>query len=251
MTISRLLPSLSFALALAVGCSSAPTDIVPSGLQYSGAVVPPQGDAAWLELSAPLFPDAVVFQQFQDPSLYAGLSDAERVALIDDDVRVFEDLLTLCAADYPAITLQTEGGPALDSEQIKANYDEVARCGYELYGAKPYWVPHHVSDVDVCARKLGADWRLPTEDDVLSWTEDDLQFFQDTLTVPDNGEFPEHFYYSLDIYVRASDGSLALGNLAPGADHVTPLPVSGADLDALYIGNGRPIGLRCVRGLDM
>jgi hypothetical protein len=237
---------------LVAGCGGTVTDptgdgTAQSGLQYDGSIVLPPDAAQSLELSAPLFPDATVFQQFTDASVYPSLSSADRVALVDDDVRVFEDLLTLCAPTHPQIKLRAANDPPLTAAEIAANYDEVARCAYEEYGAKPYWVPHHVDDVDVCARKLGEGWRLPTEADVAAWQENDFEFFQDTLTLPQSGQFPSYFYYSLDIYVRANDGTIALGNLAPQTQHVVPLPVSGADLDALYIGDGHPIGLRCVR----
>jgi hypothetical protein len=246
---------LASMFVLVVGCGGSgggsspdPSDDIDPGLQYEGSIALVQANEQVVELSAPLFPDATVFQIFQDATVYPGLSEAERLALVDDDVRTFGELLPLCAATNPAIKLQVEGDPPLTAAEIATNYDEVARCAYEQYGAKPYWVPQHVSDVDVCGRKLGLDWRLPTEADVNGFEEGDFKFFQETLTAqPGLDEFPVHFYYSLDVYVRAGDGSLALGNLAPDAEHVVPLPVSGSELDALYIGNGRPIGLRCVR----
>jgi hypothetical protein len=234
------------------GCGNvAPNEgegIVQTGLRYQGSIAIDSSDQQQLELSAPLFPDSTVFERFQDASIYATLTEAERLALIDDDVRTFEELLPLCAATHPAIHLQTPGGPPLTPAQIVTNYDEVARCAYQDYGAKPYWVPQHVHDVDICGRKLGAEWRLPTEADIATLQESDFQFFQDTLTAqPGADSFPTHFYYSLDMYLRGGDGTLAFGDLAPGANHVTPLPISGDEWTTLYLGNGRPIGLRCWR----
>lgn len=245
----RLAPFAALFLIVA-GCGGETTGPInqgtaQSGLQYDGAIALPADDAQRTELSAPLFPDATVFQQFQDAGVYPTLSSAERDALVDDDVRSFEELLNLCAPSHPAITLQTDG--PLTADEIAANYEAVARCAYDDYGAKPYWVPQHVDDVDICGRKLGDGWRLPTEADVAAWQESDFEFFQDTLTLPESEAFPSYFYYSLDIYVRADDGTIALGDLAPETQHVLPLPVSGAALDALYIGDGHPIGLRCVR----
>jgi len=37
-----------------------------------------------------------------------------------------------------------------------------------------------------------------------------------------------------------------LFNLAPATEHVLPLPVAEDALDALYLGDGHPIGLRCL-----
>ncbi|MDI1444308.1 hypothetical protein [Polyangium sp. 6x1] len=243
------------AFVLLAGCVESPRDpgqpqdgAFRPGLQYAGAIaLGNAGGQASLELSAPLFPDARVFQQFQDGSVYPSLSGADRDALLDV-VYTFEELVPLCAPTHPAIKQQGPGDPPLTQAEIATNYDEVARCAYEDYGAKPYWVPQHVSDVDVCASKLGADWRMPTEADVAAFEESDFAFFQSTLAAqPDLNSFPIHFYYSLDIYVRAGDGELALGNLAPETDHVVPLPVSGAAMNELYLGNGKPIGLRCLR----
>lgn len=238
--------------ALIAGCgddSPAPAgDGAPqAGLQYEGLIASQQVRRQRIELSAPLFPDARVFQRFQDGSAYPSLSEAERLALIDD-VRTFEELLPLCAAKHPKIKLQVMGAPPLTLGQIVTNYDEVATCAYEDYGAKPYWVPQHVNDVDICGRKLGEDWRLPTEADVGRFDERDFAFFQATLTAQPGGDsFPVHFYYSLDVYVRGSDGTIKLGNLAPTDDHILALPISGQALNELYIGDGRPIGLRCLR----
>ncbi|MBI2390184.1 MAG: hypothetical protein HYV09_11400 [Deltaproteobacteria bacterium] len=55
------------------------------------------------------------------------------------------------------------------------------------------------------------------------------------------------WYYRLEVYARAKDGGLALGNLAPGVPHLAPLPVTGTAMNALYLGAGKPIGLRCMR----
>lgn len=242
---------LAFApmLVLVTGCAGEVSNgdggngTAKSGLQYDGSIARPR-DGAQNELSAPLFPDATVFQQFQDASVYGSLSSAQRTALVDDDVRTFEQLLNDCAASYPAIKLEGEGGAPLTAAEIATNYAEVARCGYEVYGAKPYWVPSHVADVDICGRKLGDGWRLPTEADVAGWQESDFEFFKDTLTIPGSDE---HWYYSLEVYLRATDGTIKLANLAPQTEHVSSLPVSGSDLDALYIGGERKIVVRCVR----
>jgi hypothetical protein len=222
-------------------------DAITSGLQYGGAIATPaKTDGARFQLSAPLFPDMVVFQQFQGVGVYEGTSPEERLRLIDESVKTFDDLLTACAPTYPSIKLRQPGDPPLTSAELRTNYDEVANCGYRQYGAKPYWVPQYVSDVDICSAKLGSTWHLPTESDIGGLADSDFQMFSDTMTVPTgNTSFPVEWYYRLKVYVRAADGSLSLGDLGPANTHLTPLPATGADLGQLYVGNGQPIGLRC------
>lgn len=216
-----------------------------SALTYSGSILPP---GAPYELSAPLFPDMIVFQRFQDGSRYPATTAAETQKLLDDHVKTFDQLLVLCAPVDSRIKLRADGDPPLTLEQIRINYDAVARCGYEKYGAKPYWVPQMVADHDICARKLGPDWHLPTAADIGSLSESDFKLFSDTLTaLPGADWFPVQWYYRLEVYARDAMGALALGNLAPAATHVSPLPVSGAAMNALYLGDGKPIGLRCFR----
>jgi len=221
------------------------------GLQYSGSVITevnPSGPK--VELSAPLFPNITVFQRFSEPSRYVGTTEAERLRLVDDEVKTFEQLLSLCAAEYPTITLRTASAPPLTLDQLRANYAAVARCGYDKYGAKPYWVPQMVSDIDICARKLGASWHLPTAAEIGALDEASFKLFESTLTaLPGSDWFPVQWYYRLDLFARQSDGTLALGNLAPGATHLSPLPVGGSAMNVLYLGGGKPIGLRCMRSL--
>jgi hypothetical protein len=223
--------------------------VVTSGLQYEGAIATePTGNGSRFEVSAPLFPDSRVFQRFQSVGEYEKTTASERLKLIDDDVKTFDELLRACSPTHPNITLRGPGTSAPTVAQLRTNYDEVAHCAYDQYGAKPYWVPEHVIDVDICARKLGAAWHLPTEAEILELTDSEFQMFEDTMTaLPGNGLFPVQFYYRLEIYVRPTEGMLALGNLAPGTPHVSTLPVAPELMTALYIGNGKPIGLRCFR----
>src|SRR5690242_2096651 len=115
---------------LVVGCgggSTGPTNdgSAQSGLQYDGAIALPWDASERVELSAPLFPDSRVFQQFQDASAYPALSSGDRLALVDDDVRTFEELLSICAETHPAIELRAEGDPPLTTAELRTNYDEV------------------------------------------------------------------------------------------------------------------------------
>lgn len=224
-----------------------PVGEVSSGLQYSGAIATPTTtDRARLQLSAPLFPDMTVFQRFQGSGVYDATSATERLRLIDENVKTFDTLLTDCSPTHPNITLRASGDPPLTIDQLRTNYDEIANCGYQKYGAKPYWVPAYVSDIDICAQKLGPTWHLPSEADILGLTDADFQMFSDTMTaLPGKDSFPVEWYYRLQVYVRAADGSLSLGDLGPASTHVSALPVPSAMLGELYLGNGNPIGLRC------
>jgi hypothetical protein len=205
-----------------------------------------------IELSAPLFPDMRVFQKFQagagdgGTSAYAQTTTQERIDLVTQDVKSFPELLELCAPKYPAIKLWSPGDPPLTASEISANYDAIASCGYLEYGAKPYWVPQHVSDVDMCGLKLGADWRLPTEEDLAGLTEADFTFFADILSAqPAKGSFPSHIYYNLETYIRGTDGSLKLGDFSPGSQHVRPLETT--DLEMLYFYSA----VRCIRVTEL
>jgi hypothetical protein len=220
-----------------------------SGLQYEGSVATePTASGARIELSAPLFPDSTVFQRFQNPAAYPAIDAAEKLRLVDENVKTFDELLTLCAPTHPTIKLLAAGDPPLSVAELHVNYDEVARCAYAQFGAKPYWVPQHVADVDICARKLGPTWHLPTEADVVGLLDAESQLFADTLTVPAGPDwFPVEWYYRLAIYARGADGALVLADLAPGAKRIAPLGISGAALSELYLGNGSVIGLRCMR----
>jgi hypothetical protein len=228
-------------IACGGGASSGDGTPMP-GLQYSGMIA----TSSQLELSAPIVPDSVIWQ-YQGGSRYpATLADA--AALVRDTTYTYEFLLAACAPAYPTIAVASPG-QKLTEAQLEANYDQVARCAYEKHGAKPYWMPQILDDVDVCALKLGSGWRLPTEADLARFSEADFQLFKDTMTIGASGTdmFPRQFYFSLDIYVRGSDGALKWGDLTPGATHVGPLPVSDAELKDHYLGNGRPISVRCLR----
>lgn len=206
-----------------------PVGELTSGLQYSGAIATQAKTAgSRILLSAPLFPDTVVFQRFSGAGVYDSTSTTERLKLIDENVKTFDELLLACAPTHPAIKLRASGDALLTVAELRANYDEVANCGYRDYGAKPYWVPQYVSDVDICAAKLGSTWHLPAESDIGALADADFQMFSDTMTaLPGKTSFPVEWYYRLQVYARAADGSLALGDLGPASTHVSPLPVAG------------------------
>ena len=212
-----------------------------AGLQYTGAMGYQRDER--VEISAPILPDMVIWQ-YKGGAGYPSTA-AEATALVRDTTYTYEHLLEACQPKYREIVLYD--GTPLTREQLETNYDQVSRCAYYEYGCKPYWMPQILDDVDVCALKLGTGWRLLAEDDIDGFSEVDFQFFKDTMSIAQGGDwFPRQFYFSLDAYVRARDGSLVLGNLAPSTDHLVPLPIAPSDMTVLYFGNGQPIGVRCV-----
>lgn len=232
-----------------VAADAEPAAARSDGLQYEGSILThTSSTGARVELSAPLFPDMTGFQQFQSPTAYPAMSAADRAKLVDERVKTFDELLALCAPTHPGIVAWKAGDAPLSLAQLQSNYDEVARCGYEQFGAKPYWVPQLLADVDVCEQKLGADWHLPTVPTIELLTADDFAIFASTMTaLPGNDWFPVQFYYQLRLYARDADGKLVLANLAPATTHVSPLPVSGAAMNELYVGDADKIGVRCIR----
>ncbi|HEY3450196.1 MAG TPA: hypothetical protein VGK67_27830 [Myxococcales bacterium] len=234
---------LSILLLLLLGsCSSATgngpqgTSATKPGLQYSGAIA----THALGQISAPLLPDMIVWQ-YKGGSGYPA-STAEAVALVRDTTYTYGFLLTVCARTHPEITLSTDPS-ALTAEQLRANYDHVARCAYEEYGAKPYWMPQILNDVDVCALKLGAGWRLLSEADLDAFSEEDFLLFKNTMTGESADGFTQ-FYFSLNAYARARDGSIRWADLNPGAIHLRALPLTYGGMKDLLVEPA--IGVRCM-----
>jgi hypothetical protein len=162
----------------------------------------------------------------------------------------FDWLLAHCAPQYPKIVVDDDdGGVELTPDQLAVNYAEVARCAYEKYLAKPYWVPKLVDDVDICGTEMGSDFRLISEADLASLDEADFQSIATTWNHALNGaEFTE-FFGSPEIWVRAADGTIAAGTLAPDVkgNRVTPLP-PGTSPTEHYEGS---LSLRCIRRTDV
>ena len=105
-------------------------------------------------------------------------------------------------------------GSPLTLAQIKTNYIEVAKCAYDL-GSKPVWIPMMIHDVGLCELAMGPEWHLLSQSDLASFTSNDYKLFADLVPVDD---YAAAFYFSLDVYVRGSDGRLKLGRLVPGSD---------------------------------
>jgi hypothetical protein len=196
-----------------------------------------------VEISAPILPRTTVIYQAFPTTL-----DGEK-AMAHDAALLFDGLLQACAPLYPKITLDP-GGAGLTADQLGMNYDQVGRCSYEQYVAKPYWIPKLVDDVDICGTEMGAGWRLITEADLVSLRDADFQAVADTWShFVVGGQGFAGFFASLEIWVRGDDGTIKQGTLAPGAgaNRVTPLPVSPTSTTH-YEGS---LGLRCIRRTDL
>jgi hypothetical protein len=193
-----------------------------------------------VEISAPILPrTAAIYRPF--PTTLEG-----EQAMAHEAALLFDWLLPQCAPLYPMITLAPASGAPLSTVQLATNYDQVGRCAYEQYTAKPYWIPKLVDDVDICGTEMGPGWRLISEADLASFSDADFQNVADTwnLHVVGGGGLG-FFFSSLAIWVRADDGVIKAGTLTPGVtgSRVTPLP-AGIALTDHYEGQ---LGLRCIR----
>lgn len=200
-----------------------------SGLQANGAIgvataLPGAAGTPVFELSAPILPVVAEVYGHQGTS-YPTAPGAEQ-ALVLSAALSFEFLLTSCAAMHPAITLPTAMGAPLTPTQLNTNYIEVAKCAYD-YGAKPAWIPLMIHDVSLCEQVLGPEWHLPTQSDLASFTADDYRLFAELLPVRDR---LAEYYFSLDVYVRGSDGRLKLGKLVAGSE-LSLQDISDAELN--------------------
>lgn len=193
-------------------------------------------------LSAPILPQVLVLYGSEGDAFPATPEGAE--ALVDDSALSFTDLASACAALDGLYDIVAE--PA-STDEIARNYDEIARCSYEQYTSKPYWIPALVDEVDICARTLGEAWHLPTEAEVNAFSEDELAFIQATLAAANVGAGWGNFYFSLRTWVRAADGSLAQADLTPGlaTPRVTALPVAASDAAWTHHYEGG-LALRCI-----
>jgi hypothetical protein len=220
--------------------------LAATSLVASAAHAGPAPGAEQIEISSPIFPRVLVLYASEGVHFPATLDD--EITLAHDASITFDSLLTSCAATHPAITLAS-GAHTPTSAELAANYNEVAECAYTTYTVKPYWIPQLVDDVDICGSELGAGWRLPTEADVASMTEESFTFIADTLTSTADAKlgasFWGTFYFSLSIFVRAGDGSIQKADLSPGqSTRIVPLSAVGDARKSHYEGG---VSLRCIR----
>lgn len=178
-----------------------------------------------LFLSAPIVPNTTVLYAQEGASFPSSLAGEQSLAT--NAAVNYDTLIAAC----PTLT-STSGTPYdIDTTtpsptvaRLQLNYDSVARCAYEHYTAKPYWIPALVDHVDICAVSLGSDWRLPTEAEVTALSADDLSALSGAYdpSAPTFSSFGG-MYFSMKMYIRgtAADGAghhpLKIANLAPGA----------------------------------
>lgn len=159
---------------------------------------------------------------------------AAREAVVDSVAFTYPQLAAECAARHPEIVLPKPGDP---QSVIQAALEAVADCSYADFGIKPYWIPRLVVDVDVCARKLGAGWRLPTVADVTGLTADERAALAATKE--------EGLYNGPSVYVLGADGTVQVGDLFAGT--VRKL----SDTTTMYLGDTYHYeggaALRCIR----
>lgn len=203
-----------------------------------------------VEISAPIFPKVLVLYA-QEGTAYPATQPA-REALVANASLTYASLLTTCAAQpqYSAIALQTSAAGPLTAAQLNTNYQVVAQCSYEQYTAKPYWIPQLVNDVDICESQLGQDWHLLAESDLATFTNADYVFFQNTLTEASNANnnttFWGSFYFGLKVFLRAADGTIKAGDLAPGVPQRVSTLTYPQGLGPLHHYEGG-LALRCIR----
>ena len=208
------------------------------------------GTEAQVWISAPIFPDARVFQHYGYSNTLAEYpADASaQKALVDDSTCTFQSMFDFCQ-NLHNVELVDPASPDITPEQIASNYGKVARCAYENYGAKPYLMPQLVKEFDICAEKMGPDWALPTEAQVSNWSE---QVFTDVAsaltTIDDFGGI----YFGLIVFVKDAAGNVKVADLAPGATtrfHDLPAGQDPKILLTTMPINGKEsfVGLRCVR----
>ena len=196
-------------------------------------------ETVWL--SAPILPKIEVL--YPSESNYPS-GQAEREELARNISLTYDFLLANCGPEY-AISRWQEGEPPLSPADLYENYEEVARCSYEQYLAKPYWGQSALlHDIDVCATVLGGPWRMPSEADIASLSEADFEHIQTLLTVPPkdamnsfDGSSWGELYFSLDVFVRDASGGVKVANLAAG--------VSGSRIHENY-GGETTTSLRCI-----
>ena len=227
-----------------------------------GSAAQADASVSGLFLSAPIVPNTTVIYPAEGASFPTSLS--AEAALASSAAITYDALLAACP------TLTSTSGDPYDIDTVTAspsvarlqlNYDSIARCAYEHYTAKPYWIPALVDDVDICASSLGAAWHLPSEAEILALGADDLSALAgayDPLAPTFSGF--GGMYFSMKMYVRGSvpDGSghfpLKVANLAPSA--AIPMDelrdgvgdVMGPSSPNYKVHNEAAVVLRCVTG---
>ena len=195
-----------------------------------------------VEVSAPILPRVSVLYPAEGnafPQTQAGVA-----SLAHDAALTFDFLLSACPTTHPEIVVAGPHDPPPSPAQNATNFEALAKCAYNDFVSKPYWIPAVVAQVDGCGTELGTGWHLISEDDVNSLTEADAQALADALSTPNAGSFFGNFYFSLHVWVRGSDGTLMRGDLSPGASpRLSTLPVAATSTTHYE----SDLALRCIR----
>lgn len=195
-----------------------------------------------VEVSAPILPRVSVLYAAEGNNFPA--SPADRATLAHDAALTFDFLMTACSMNHSGIVIPGPGDPPTTPAQNATNLETVANCAYTDFVSKPYWIPALVDQIDLCGTELGASWHLISEADVNDVSDADAQAMAAALSTPNSTSFFGNFYFSLHVWVRATDGSLARGDLSPGATtRMTALPVSASSTTHYE----SDMALRCIR----
>jgi len=195
-----------------------------------------------VEVSAPILPRVSVLYPAEGTNFPA--SPADRAALAHDAALTFDFLMSACSMSHTGIVIPGPNDPPTTPAQNAMNLETVANCAYTDFVSKPYWIPALVDQVDICGTELGSSWHLITEADVSDVTDADAQAMASALSTPNSTSFFGNFYFSLHVWVRAGDGSLARADLSPGVTaRMSTLPVSASSTTHYE----SDLALRCIR----
>jgi len=195
-----------------------------------------------VEVSAPILPRVSVLYPAEGTNFPA--SAADRAALAHDAALTFDFLMSACSMSHTGIVIPGPNDPPTTPAQNAMNLETVANCAYTDFVSKPYWIPALVDQVDICGTELGSSWHLITEADVSDVTDADAQAMASALSTPNSTSFFGNFYFSLHVWVRAGDGSLARADLSPGVTaRMSTLPVSASSTTHYE----SDLALRCIR----
>jgi len=195
-----------------------------------------------VEVSAPVLPRVSVLYTAEGNNFPT--SPADQATLAHDAALTFDFLLTACSMSHSGIVIPGPGDPPTTPAQNAMNLETVANCAYTDFVSKPYWIPALVDQVDICGTELGSSWHLITEADVNDVTDADAQAMASALSTPNSTSFFGNFYFGLHVWVRATDGTLARGDLSPGVTtRMSALPVSASSTTHYE----SDMALRCIR----
>lgn len=195
-----------------------------------------------VEVSAPILPRVSVLYPAEGNNFPA--STADRATLAHDAALTFDFLMAACSMNHSGIVIPGPTDPPNTPAQNATNLETVANCAYTDFVSKPYWIPALVDQVDICGTELGSSWHLITEADVNDVTDADAQAMATALSTPNSTTFFGNFYFSLHVWVRATDGSLARADLSPGVTaRMSTLPVSASSTTHYE----SDMALRCIR----